>query len=83
MRSNRHTVQSFLDVRIHVLNGSLEKCFSAVAPGFSANRGTAFRSRSQRDRPTTFHALVRPHDTAIYPPNLFLRSDIFDLLPGS
>ena len=27
MRWNRHTVQSFLDVRIHVLNGTLEKAF--------------------------------------------------------
>ena len=27
MRWNRHTVQSFLDVRIHVLNGVLEDAF--------------------------------------------------------
>jgi hypothetical protein len=27
MRWNRHTVQSFLDVRIHVLNGTLENAF--------------------------------------------------------
>jgi hypothetical protein len=27
MRWNRHTVQNFLDVRIHVLNGTLEDAF--------------------------------------------------------
>ena len=27
MRWNRHTVQSFLDVRLHVLNGTLENAF--------------------------------------------------------
>jgi hypothetical protein len=39
MRWNRHTVQSFLDVRIHVLNGSLENAFRQWR--FSANRSTA------------------------------------------
>jgi hypothetical protein len=40
MRWNRHTVQSFLDVRIHVLNGT-GKRISTLAPGFPANRRTA------------------------------------------
>jgi hypothetical protein len=34
MRWNRHTVQSFLDVRIHVLNGSLENAFRQWHQGF-------------------------------------------------
>ena len=34
MRWNRHTVQSFLDVRIHVLNGTLENAFRHWHQGF-------------------------------------------------
>jgi hypothetical protein len=34
MRWNRHTVQQFLDVRVHVLNGTLEKAFRAWHAGF-------------------------------------------------
>jgi hypothetical protein len=34
MRWNRHTVQSFLDVRIHVLNGTLENAFRHWHKGF-------------------------------------------------
>ena len=34
MRWNRHTVQRFLDVRIHVLNGSLEDAFRHWLKGF-------------------------------------------------
>jgi hypothetical protein len=34
MRWNRHTVQSFLDVRIHVLNGTLENAFRQWHQGF-------------------------------------------------
>jgi hypothetical protein len=34
MRWNRHTVQSFLDVRIHVLNGTLEDAFRHWHQGF-------------------------------------------------
>jgi hypothetical protein len=34
MRWNRHTVQSFLDVRIHVLNGTLENAFRLWHQGF-------------------------------------------------
>jgi len=40
MRWNRHTVQSFLDMRIHVLNGTLENTFRHWHYGFRpiANR---------------------------------------------
>ena len=34
MRWNRHTVQSFLDVRIHVLNGTWENAFRYWHQGF-------------------------------------------------
>jgi hypothetical protein len=34
MRWNRHTVRSFLDVRIHVLNGTLENAFRQWQQGF-------------------------------------------------
>jgi hypothetical protein len=34
MRWNRYTVQSFLDVRIHVLNGTLEDAFRQWHKGF-------------------------------------------------
>jgi len=34
MRWNRRTVQSFLDVRIHVLNGTLENAFRQWHQGF-------------------------------------------------
>jgi hypothetical protein len=34
MRWNRHTVQGFLDVRIHVLNGTLEDAFRHWHQGF-------------------------------------------------
>jgi hypothetical protein len=34
MRWNRHTVQSFLDVRVHVLNGTLENAFRHWHQGF-------------------------------------------------
>jgi len=34
MRWNRYTVQSFLDVRIHVLNGTLEDAFRHWHKGF-------------------------------------------------
>ena len=34
MRWNRHTVQSFIDVRIHVLNGTLENAFRHWHQGF-------------------------------------------------
>jgi hypothetical protein len=34
MRSNRLTVQPFLDVRIAVLNGTLESVFRQHYPGF-------------------------------------------------
>lgn len=34
MRWNRHTVKSFLDVRIHVLNGTLENAFRHWHQGF-------------------------------------------------
>ena len=34
MRWNRHTVQSFLDVRIHVLNRTLENAFRHWHQGF-------------------------------------------------
>jgi len=34
MRWNRHTIQSFLDVRIHVLNGTLENAFRLWHQGF-------------------------------------------------
>ena len=42
MRWNRHTVQSFLDVRIHVLNGTLENAFRHWHQGF---RSIADRSQ--------------------------------------
>jgi hypothetical protein len=42
MRLNRHTVQHFLDVRIHVLNGTLEDAFRYWHQGF---RATSDRSR--------------------------------------
>jgi hypothetical protein len=56
MRWNRHTVQGFLDVRIHVLNGTLENAFRHWHKGFGQSRNR-FRSPSQRDHPTTLHAL--------------------------
>jgi hypothetical protein len=34
MRWNKHTVQSFLEVRIHVLNGTLEDTFRNWHGGF-------------------------------------------------
>ena len=34
MRWNRHTVQTFLEVRIHVLNRNAGKCIPLLAPGF-------------------------------------------------
>jgi hypothetical protein len=34
MRWSRHTVQHFLDVRIHVLNGTLEEAFRYWHQGF-------------------------------------------------
>jgi hypothetical protein len=34
MRWNRHTVQGFLDVRVHVLNGTLENAFRHWHKGF-------------------------------------------------
>jgi hypothetical protein len=34
MRWNRYTVQSFLDVRIHVLNGTVEDAFRQWHTGF-------------------------------------------------
>ena len=36
MRWNRHTVQAFLEVRIHVLNGTLEDAFRRWHQGFRA-----------------------------------------------
>ncbi|MGA3092057.1 MAG: hypothetical protein ABSD75_25910 [Terriglobales bacterium] len=54
MRWNRHTVQSVLDVRVHVLKWHLGKCISTLAQGVSANRGTASgRGRSR--------SLITPH----------------------
>jgi hypothetical protein len=34
MRWNRHTIQPFLDVRVHVLNGTLEDAFRHWHRGF-------------------------------------------------
>src|SRR6202030_1876582 len=61
MRWNRHTVQSFLDVRIHVLNGTLENAFRHWHQGLRQSRNSD-RSRPQRDHPTTLHALARSEE---------------------
>jgi len=59
MRWNRHTVQRFLDVRIHVLNGTLEDAFRhwPKASDLSLTKPTWL---SQHDQPTTLHTLFAP-----------------------
>jgi hypothetical protein len=41
MRWNRHTVQLFLEVRIHVLNGTLEDAFRHWHQGFRPQVGAS------------------------------------------
>src|SRR3984885_8657197 len=58
MRWNRRTVQSFLEVRIHVLNGTLEDAFRHWHQGFRPIKHL-LSYLPQLERPTTLHALIR------------------------
>jgi hypothetical protein len=53
---NRRTVQSFLEVRIHVLNDTLEDAFVTGIKGFGSSR-ICPSYLPQHDHPTTLHAL--------------------------
>jgi hypothetical protein len=52
VRWNRHTVQAFIEVRIHVLNGTLEDAFRYWHQGFHQSY-VGPRLLYQLDHPTT------------------------------
>jgi hypothetical protein len=57
MRWNRYTVQRFLDVRVHVLNGTLEDAFRHWHRGFRPIP-TPGKGAAAAYLPTTLHALL-------------------------
>ena len=57
MRWNRYTAQSFLDVRIHVLNGTLEDAFRQWTQASGRSRAKP-NWLAQHDHTTTLHTLA-------------------------
>ena len=70
MRWNRYTVQQFLNVRVQVLNKTLEDAFRHWHQGFRPSH-PYLKQLQQPDRPTTLHAL--PH-TAVRASRLHRRT---------